>query len=197
MNYFSNISSWLKVSAFLFFFLEMTKKLIKSEWMFYHLIFIFFIHINIHSFWYWIPDRDTGNLCNQVCLQFDIGIFPLKKKLEGLKRKICFLGSKSSLQKCRYISLLLPRVASALVEVGQSLSQLCKLGITAHPYFLVAVVEHICESVRQCFGKGSCTGISLMAWQSLHPPQERARSHLVRLTGYHWNVPTTALANLL
>lgn len=87
MNYFSNISSWLKVSAFIFFFLEMAKKLIKSEWMFYHLIFIFFIHINIHSFWYWIPDRDTGNLCNQVCLQFDIGIFPLKKKLEGLKRK--------------------------------------------------------------------------------------------------------------
>lgn len=108
----------------------MAKKLIKSEWMFYHLIFIFFIHINIHSVWYWIPDSDTGNLWNQVCLQFDIGIFPLKKKLKGLKRKICFLESKSSLQKCRYISLLLSRAPSALIEAGQSLSVLCKLGIS-------------------------------------------------------------------
>lgn len=153
MNYFSDISSWLKVSTFLFiffFFSGMAKKLIKSEWMFYHLIFIFFIHINMHSVCYWIPDRDTENLWNQVCLQFDIGIFPLKKILKRLIRKLYVLvGSKSSLQKSRDISLFLPRAASSIMDLGQSLSQLCKLRISTS---LFPGGAYFWKSVRQPFG---------------------------------------------
>lgn len=141
--------------------------------MFYHLIFIFFIHINMHSVCYWIPDRDTGNLRNQVCLHFHIGIFPLKQKLNGLIRKICFLGSKSGLQKCRDISLLLPRAASALMEVGQSLSWLCKLGISTSLFPGGCSRAYLLKSMRQPFGSESCTGMSLSnySWQLLPPPQ--------------------------